>query len=151
MVDLTNLESIMNLTMDDLPEPVVLTNGRYRFLVTRAKMTGPLGKNNIYRADFQVKPVDVVEGDMDPDDLPNADNVRCQYWLTDKSLRSPYSNVNIFKFFEVLGLDFDGSTKVTDLMEATVNREFEGTTTREERSDKDPSPVAAVDRVFEAE
>jgi hypothetical protein len=149
MVDLTNLDSIMNMRREDVPVLHTLPKGRYRFTVQRARVNGPLGQNNRHLIEFSIKPTEVIDGDFDESALDLTEPVRLQFWMTDKSLANKAPHISVFSFFETLGLDAeDGS--FSELLEATVNRDFEGTTKISERSPKNPEPVAEVERIFEA-
>tara|TARA_R110000803_G_scaffold80261_5_gene146064 strand:- start:8306 stop:8725 length:420 start_codon:yes stop_codon:yes gene_type:complete len=139
----------MSMELTDVPQLMTLPNGKYRFNINRARMNGPVGKNNRFVVEFSIKPTEVLEGGFPEEQLDMISPVRHQYWITEKSIASKHPNISIWKFFELLEIE-TGDGNFGELLEACVNRDFEASTKIGERSQNNPEPMAEIDRVFTA-
>jgi hypothetical protein len=73
MTDVPNFAGILDMPMEAIKAPGVLPTGTYRFLVDGEPKHEKAGQNNIDCYDFNLKPLEVVEG-VDQDKLAEVLN-----------------------------------------------------------------------------
>src|SRR5690606_13878856 len=83
---MTDVTDFLNMTPDETPDPVELTDGVYEFVIVGAR-TDHVGENNTARKRLTLKADAVIDADFPPDDLPQADAVRLDFFMTEKSLK----------------------------------------------------------------
>lgn len=103
----------LDVPPSEVPEAAVLESGIYDFQI------GPwrrdkVGEDQKSKVTISLKPLSIVDSEMDEEMFGRAENVRLVYWLTEKALGSRAPHISMVKFL----------TEVLELPEETPNKEL---------------------------
>jgi len=146
------LQTFLNSTPSDTPDPVLLPPGVYDFTIKSYRVDG-VGENNTPIIKFNSDAVDVVETDEDNVDLAAAKTVRKEYWGTDKAIAHDSINISLKQFLsntldmstsEIGGIDYP------QLLEMTIGRRYRGVVEHKMVGKDNNILIAEVTRVLAA-
>ncbi len=115
----THIDDYLDVTPEDVPEAVVLTDGVYDFAVGQWRRD-IVGEDQKSKVTIILKPVAIVDSDLDEEEFTFAENVRLQFWLTEKALASKAPHISMTSWLtKYLGLPESG-VNLRDLLEMTL-------------------------------
>ena len=115
----TQIDDYLDVTPEDVPEAVVLTDGVYDLTI------GPwrrdkVGDEQKSKVTIVLKPTAIVDSELDEEEFVFAENVRQEFWLTEKALASKAPHISMTSFLvKTLGLPEEGIT-LRDMLEMTL-------------------------------
>lgn len=115
----THIDDYLDVSPEDVPEAVVLTDGVYDLTIGpwRRDLVGDEQKSKVT---IVLKPTAVVDSELSEDEFTFAENVRQEFWLTEKALASKAPHISMTSFLtKTLGLPESGVTN-RDLLEMTL-------------------------------
>lgn len=120
-----DLSTYMNVTPNEIPDPIVLPTGRYEFVVRRYR-NDRVGQNNTELNTVILTPVRVVQAeDVTDEDLALAEPVEHQFWMTKAALGGKNGPVISAKRWLLDILQLDGDLPFDQLFELAIGSSFE--------------------------
>ena len=146
----TMIDDYLDVTPEDVPEAIVLPDGIYDFTV------GPwrrdkVGEDQKSKITISLKPVAIVDSEVDEEQFQWAENVRQEFWLTEKALASKAPHISMTAWLtKVLGLPEEG-VSLRDLLEMSLGLPVRARTKIEMKGKEKDIPQAEVTRFLKAE
>ena len=115
----THIDDYLDVSPEDVPEAVTLTDGVYDLLIGQWRRD-KVGDEQKSKVTIVLKPSAIVDSEIDEDEFAFAENVRLEFWLTEKALASKATHISMTSWMtKYLGLPESGIS-LRDLLEMTL-------------------------------
>jgi hypothetical protein len=146
----TQIDDYLDVTPEEVPEAVVLTDGVYDFTIGQWRRD-KVGEDQKSKVTISLKPTAIVDSELDDEEFEFAENVRLEFWLTEKALASKAPHISMTSWLtKTLGLPEEG-VSLRDLLEMTLGLQVRARVKKEMGGKEKDIPQAEVARFLKIE